>query len=405
MDRLEVALVELIVRWGFRPSDGLSLAVRRALTALLAKGWEPLELLKSANTDDQRLLDVLHPFITVGETYFFRQAEHFVYLARHLAEPARQQQTLLRAWSAACSTGEEAYSLAAVLLATGSAHGERQIEVIGTDVVTERLEVARSGVYPRSSVRKSGPLLHPVVAPQGSHFVVPQNLRDVTRFMHADLLAPLPRELGSFDIIMCRNVLVYLTESAARIVCDALVRRLAPGGLLIFGPMDAAVARPELALLEPPELQIYCRPPLRVLDPVVPAESAVRKPALRNMGERKEIRVLTAPTASASPAGVEPVDAHLAILDRIERGDLKDAEGMLSRLCRLSPDYLPAKLEWAMLLSRTGSRTSACVVMRDVAERLAGVPANALVDGPTPLPASYYQEAARVFLLRERGDR
>src|SRR5262249_33703316 len=154
--------------------------------------------------------------LLVGETYFFRQAEHFELLvASAIPDLAHEVEGPIRAWSAGCSTGEEAYSIAACFLA---ARPQVQAEVCGTDISPSSLETARGGGYSRWSSRQSAPPIfqvHQLVGPDRLQ-VLPE-VQALTRFVEHNLLEPAQPVLGEFHVIFCRNVLAYFSAPAARI--------------------------------------------------------------------------------------------------------------------------------------------------------------------------------------------
>ena len=188
------------------------------------------------------MIEGLAAAVAVGETSFFRQPEHFAWIARET------RGRRLRAWSAGCATGEEAWSLAATI----------EGEVLGTDLIEGHVAAARAGTYRPWSVRAPLPeaILEPL--PDGRLRVV-DRLRAAVRFRRHNLLDPAPE--GGFDLILCRNVLVWFTAEAARFAIANLSAALAPGGCLLFAPLDVDGRLPGLERLRPPELQIHRRRP------------------------------------------------------------------------------------------------------------------------------------------------
>lgn len=173
--------------------------------------------------------------LTTNETFFFREPKHFELLRAHLARNPRPKGAL-RAWSAACSTGEEVYTLAMVLAehAAGS-----NWEILGSDLSTAVLETARRGVYPAArsdSIPKH--LLHRYclrgVRSQEGHFAIGQELRRHVQFRHLNLRDPLPN-IGPFDLVFLRNVMIYFDEAMKRQVVQRILGTLRPGGYLFVG--------------------------------------------------------------------------------------------------------------------------------------------------------------------------
>jgi chemotaxis protein methyltransferase CheR len=382
-DRVLDELVAYASDWtGFSRDAILPDAVRRAAVALGA----PDEVLQLAAVRDLAVVHALCQAVSVGETYFFRHPDQFRWLAtRFLPEVLEQKRTAIRAWSAGCATGEEAYSIAACLLDLLPWPRTLTVEVLGTDLLERNLAAARKGEYGAWSRRPSGPVLHPIFTDPGKDRVrIDDTIRAVTRFAEHNLLDEPP---GLFDLILCRNVLVYFSPGAVRTVVRHLSRALAPGGALIFGSMDVSGPPPGLVPTGTAELQIY-RPP-----DAKPLPKAAR----------------TFPVAQPLPPSVprvrppEPVALHLRALVHIERGEKKRAEKELNDLAKLVPDYVPGILERALLHVRMGEKSAATSLMREVLKRTDKLAADEMLPGPEPLPVSFYRDSAQTFLRSGRG--
>ncbi|GAO01167.1 protein-glutamate O-methyltransferase CheR [Anaeromyxobacter sp. PSR-1] len=399
-------LTASISRWtGFHPDAIWARAVLRALAPLLDGGTAPDELIALAERDDPALRRRLTQAVPVGETYFFRIPEHFalvrnVLAPRWAAEPARPRAV----WSAGCAGGEEAYSLAAVLRAAGV----RAFEVVGTDLVEANVAAARAARYGAWSLRASVPAVEDPFLPaagEGPREVDPA-LRSRARFEVHNLLDAAPPP-GRFDLIFCRNVLIYFTHAAAARALSSLAAALAPGGVIAFATMDLSEAPAPLVRLGAPELQVFQRPPvdgaLRAApEPARPVSTVPAPPPstgpgapLRPPSARAAHRPAPPPPPAAAP---EPVSLHLRVLAQIERGDHAGARALLGDLRRAAPQYLPGLLEGALLCAREGRRAHALELMRSVLDRAQALPSEAPVAGPETLPARFYAAAARRFL-------
>jgi chemotaxis methyl-accepting protein methylase len=386
MRRLDERALEQLIAcasaWtGFSRDAILPDAVRRAASAL----GSPDDVVRRAAQRDLKVVHALCQAVSVGETYFFRHPEHFRWVASSLlpelqAAGARS----LRAWSAGCATGEEAYSLAACLLEL--LPSPWSVEVLGTDLLERNLAAARIGEYGAWSRRPSGPLLHRLFDSGARERVrIDDRIRAVTTFAGHNLLEESP---GHFDLIFCRNVLVYFSREAVGTAVRHLSRALKPGGALLFGSMDLSEPPPDLVRAGPSELQIYRRPevrpaprpaPIRVRQapPVLPPVPAVRLP--------------------------EPVALHLRALVHIERGERKRAQQELNDLARQVPEYVPGILERALLHVRLGEKSTATSLMREVLKRTEKLPGDDLLPGPEPLPVSFYRDSAETFLRSSRA--
>jgi chemotaxis protein methyltransferase CheR len=193
---------------------------------LLQSGTDPAEV--------QSAVDLL----TTNETYFFRESKHFDLLQR-LAHSDAGRQTY-RVWSAACSTGEEPYSMAMVL----SEHlSGRAFEIVGTDISTRVLARARAGHYPEQRARliPETYLKRYCLKGQGKYdgtLLIERALRDKVRYVHANLNESLPG-IGMFDVIFLRNVMIYFNTDTRRGVVERVLGQLKPGGYLCIGHSES----------------------------------------------------------------------------------------------------------------------------------------------------------------------
>ncbi len=367
---------------GFSRESILPEAIRRAARHL---GGAPELLLSRAAARDPAVVHDLCQAVSVGETFFFRHPEHFRFIAGTLLPGLSAAP--LRAWSAGCATGEEAYSIAACLL---DLLPGRRVEVLGTDLLERNLAAARIAHYGAWSRRPSGPILHPLFAEGAQGSGVSPRVRALTRFALHNLLQPAP---GSFELIFCRNVLIYFSPAASRLALRHLVAALAPGGTLFLGPLDAREPPPGLVPAGASELQIFQRPPQALQAKAAPAPPRPPPPLAFEVPARAKMRP------------PEPVAVHLRALVHIERGDKKLAEQELLELTALAPDYLPGILERALLHARQGERAAAGVLMREVLRRTASLPPEELLPGPEPLPVRFYRDSAQSWLRGALGSR
>lgn len=181
-------------------------------------------------------LQIAVDLLTTNETYFFREPKHFSYVADHIL-PRVDKGRLFRAWSAASSSGEEAYSISMVLDDHLGAEG--RWEVFGSDLSGRVLEKARVATYPttrldgipKDYLRRY--CLRGVGSQEGRLRIRPE-LRGRVRFAQLNLTGPL-QSAGEFDIIFLRNVLIYFDAQTKRQVVERVVRQLKPGGWLFIG--------------------------------------------------------------------------------------------------------------------------------------------------------------------------
>lgn len=176
--------------------------------------------------------------LTTNETYFFREPQHFdfiqqVFLPQQGAKP-------LRFWSAACSSGEEVYTLAMILAEHAQA---ASWEILGTDISSRILEKASKGLYPLAAAEKVPLTLLKKYCLKGSdeyagYFLLDTAVRKHVRFMHLNLIDKLP-DLGQFDVIFLRNVMIYFDLKTKQEVVQRLAHHLRPGGYLIISHSES----------------------------------------------------------------------------------------------------------------------------------------------------------------------
>jgi len=214
--------------------------------SLLSSGQAPQEV--------QVAIDLL----TTNETYFFREPHHFE-LLRDLALAGRGRTDAFRVWSAASSTGEEAFSIAMVL---ADCLGMGAWEVVGTDISARVLQAANAAHYPMERARHVPPAYLKRfclrgTGPQEGTLLIDRLLRARVQFRHANLNEPLP-ELGRFDVIFLRNVMIYFNDDTKRQVVTRVAAQLRHGGHFFIGHSESLNGiNDELALLAP---SVYQKP-------------------------------------------------------------------------------------------------------------------------------------------------
>jgi chemotaxis protein methyltransferase CheR len=177
--------------------------------------------------------------LTTNETYFFREPQHFDDLARRVsAMPATQQITL---WSAASSSGEEAFSAAMVL---ADKAGKRPWRIVGTDLSSSVVASARRGLYPAERARMMPEAYLKRFCLKGNgpyegQMLIGRELREKVSFQEANLMQDLPEDLPMFDIIFLRNVLIYFDDPAKAQIVRRVLGKLKPGGVLYTGHAES----------------------------------------------------------------------------------------------------------------------------------------------------------------------
>jgi len=180
--------------------------------------------------------------MTTNETYFFRDPAHYdairTVLLPRLKEERRDLKRL-RFWSAAASTGQEAYSLAMLLLQEGL--GDWSIDILGTDFSSQVLERARAGKYQQIEVNRGLPaaLLVKHFRRSGVDWQLAEPVRKMVRFETIDLRQSM-RALGPFDLVFCRNVMIYFDAETKKNILHELHGTLFRGGWLLLGGAETA---------------------------------------------------------------------------------------------------------------------------------------------------------------------
>ena len=175
--------------------------------------------------------------MTTNETYFFREPAHYDAIRTALLPRLKQEHTdtrKLRFWSAAASTGQEAYSLGMTLLEEGL--GEWNIQILGTDICSRVLERARAATYQQIEVNRGLPtsLLLKFFKRLGLNWQLSDTVRSLARFEKIDLRQSMSA-LGPFDLVFCRNVMIYFDAPTKRALLKELHGTLFRGGWLMLG--------------------------------------------------------------------------------------------------------------------------------------------------------------------------
>ncbi len=340
------ALVETRVGLRFAPNrcESLELAVRqitRASSSAALRAFTDRLLL--GGQDWEQLVSKL----TVGETYFFRDYPQFELLEQQiLPKLARMRGSGFRprVWSAGCSTGEEAYSLAISLERQQLLEGAF---VLGTDLNDTSLARARKARFTRWSLREVPPEISAQYLAIGKDGVsLAPSLRRHVQFERLNLAGvsyPSP-VTGTFamDVIFCRNVLIYFGPSTIAHVAHRLLESLAPGGFLFTGPSDPPLTEHGFEVEQISAGTIYRRPFAEARPRVSSRPAPATLPPRRVLERRAE------PSAPLAPAPLE-------LRAQAERAYEGRDESRLRELCRLhSEPWL-----WAMILRLYGRSTNA----------------------------------------------
>ena len=222
---LESRLLPLVRKGGFSDLAGLIAAVRAA----------PSSPLVTAVVEG----------MTTNESLFFRDKlpfDNFREVVMPALLEARQRTKFLRIWCAAAATGQEPYSLAMTLKEMSVRLAGWRVEIFATDLSSDALERAKAGLYSQFEVQRGLPIqmLVKYFTKVGEQWQVVPELRDMVRFRHANLLHDFS-SFGLFDVVFCRNVLIYFDPATKSSVLNRMARSVASDGYLLLGAAETVV--------------------------------------------------------------------------------------------------------------------------------------------------------------------
>lgn len=236
--------------------------------------------------------------VCTNETRFFRDEEQLAHLERVVLADWSSQGTRgngprrIRVWSAGCSTGEEAFSIAMLLLAKLPADSGFSVEVLGTDISGVALDRARSARWPAHRIHEIPEAYRQRfldIDPESGDFTPSRELRSVVRFQRLNLVDVYYPATGRFDLVFCRNVLIYFDTATRAAIARRLVDRLSAEGLLLLGMSESLLAMRDGSLTPPTEGDL------------VAAAAHLRSvgPAIYALGKSRRV---ARPPASPAPA-------------------------------------------------------------------------------------------------------
>lgn len=220
--------------------SALESKIKDRLNALGVSAWEYCGYLKIEPNE----WDALVELITVNETYFFREENALEEFQKEVLPQyvKRTPENPLLIWSAACSTGEEPYTLG-MLVEQSGLFSRGAVKIIATDINKKALHKAKSGLYKKKSMsfRRMPPEFYDRFFIEfGDYYKVKESIMEMVEFKHMNLLDDKMREkMGKVDIIFCRNVLIYFDDAAIKKIIDAFYNILNPGGYLFLGHAES----------------------------------------------------------------------------------------------------------------------------------------------------------------------
>lgn len=404
-------------------------------------------MVEGDRAEAERLAEVL----TIGETYFFRHWADFLVLRDVILPPLLERERRggppPRVWSAACSTGEEAYSLAMLI---ESLYPASRAEVLATDLSDARLIVAREAVYRERSMRSvGGPILDRFLEPAGPKLArVTKPARSRVRFLRHNLRAealPIPVVPGQVDVILCRNVLIYFGRDGIDRALAQLELALTDGGCLIVSSAEATLRVTGALRWDPFESSAVYRkgagpafpmPTVRAErasqaadTEVKPAASRVVPPAAargvqeqaglehnsavvgglllsrarRERGRGGDEAVRRASRLAVAAVSRLPLDSAPARLAALTLLDLDEAAAALPyarRAASLDPDDPMAHFALARALGGAGHADAATIALRNVERTAGSLPGTQRLGDAQGMTASVLLAAIRAELDR-----
>ncbi|MBS1845597.1 MAG: hypothetical protein JST53_14365 [Actinobacteria bacterium] len=359
--------------------DALAAAVRRVTPATTAG------LLDKDDPEHAALLGQLVDQLAVQETFFLREPDALREIDWQglLAAAQARGATDVNVWVAACASGEEAYSVA--LLATEAfGHGRPPVSILATDISMRALRRAEAGVYSERSVRELGPERRERFLVRGEKgSAVGGQLRSLVRLRRHNLVSDPAPPLAevAFDLILCRNVLIYFGHDTAATVVRSLESALRPGGELILGAADrlASVARRLGASIagqaEPPDepdASSASRPRAWRFD-VSPrgrrdtrpeqasaTDSPLRMTSLIGAADHADVAAMIETARQVLAEDPMNAEAHFVRgLSELANGDAKVAVESLRRALYIEPSFALAAFQLARAHDRTGDEQAA----------------------------------------------
>lgn len=187
--------------------------------------------------------------MTTNETYFFRDKipfEHFRDTIMPALIASRAREKKIRIWCTAASTGQEPYSLAMTLKSMGAQLAGYKVQILATDLSAEVIERAREGIYSQFEAQRGLPIQQLVkfFTQVGERWQIAPELRAMVQFRPLNLLADF-KPLGSFDVVFCRNVLIYFDQATKTQVLERVARQMPNDGFLVLGAAETVVGLTE----------------------------------------------------------------------------------------------------------------------------------------------------------------
>lgn len=222
---LESRLSPIAKKWNFETLDAMTIALQ--------------------GVPDQKLVVDIVEAMTTNETSFFRDTRPFDMFKDHVMKymkEARSDKKSLRIWCAAASSGQEPYTLAMILKELEPQMPGWRFDIVATDISHDILDQARKGIYSQFEVQRGMPitLLMKYFTQVEEKWHISQDIKNMVKYDYFNLLDSMSA-LGQFDIIFCRNVLIYFDQPTKGAVLDKMARQITPDGFLFLGGAETVI--------------------------------------------------------------------------------------------------------------------------------------------------------------------
>ena len=219
------------------------------------------DLVAKLKGNDERLTVDVVEAMTTNESFFYRDKipfDHFREAIMPALIAARAKERRIRIWCAAASTGQEPYSLAMCIREMKEKLGGWRVDMLATDLSTEVLEKARAGIYSQFEVQRGLPIqmLVKYFAQVGDTWQLAPEIRAMVQYRPLNLLSDFS-SLGTFDLVFCRNVLIYFDQALKIDVLNRLARVTEPDGYLVLGAAETVVGLTDAFRLMPDKRGLY----------------------------------------------------------------------------------------------------------------------------------------------------
>ena len=390
-------LAEIVSRTiGFDPERiGLNSIIRAAHEAQAYSKASTIEALEDQLIDDPKCRQLFTESIVVPESWLFREPKVFQHINTLLCQRLQKQSRVMML-SAPCANGEEACSIALSLLESG--HSQNQFHIIATDISRHAVKQARSGLFSENAFRTIDETLKNKwfsLTPKG--WQVDPAIQETIEFLDRNLLDPsianelIQKARGRFDLICCRNLLVYFTKPARKNLIQILARLLKPDGELVIGAAETVILptcdweptgpltfRLRKQAIEPPLVQQESiqdnthKSPIQTkvessqlghANPIIPSDNATTSPeiireveALANAGDiENAIRICQ---ESLQIKGTQTDLLYILAILHQTAGDFETSEKLLEKAVYLEPRHEGALLSLALIAKRRGDTTA-----------------------------------------------